>query len=253
MKRTGIIVLVLLFYLQMSKPSLGQADVNGAARSVPPVLVTDKSGETASEDVVATAPVPDPAAVEELKQYFELLQKNSEYYADPKFRKKMTRHEYIDLIAYKPNFGKKIWLKGWTVEDIEKMIGLFGLKIGSKEYQLTALELTERVAPFVKKHLANSDINYDYWAERFEEFGRTYVNPSKAGKEKNYFQVADYQNGNYVVVHATKPFKRKMAYFISEDHDLIIKVLLRYQVEDEREEEKSVARDPVEQTNNKDE
>jgi len=181
--------------------------------------------KAAVEDI---EPEPEAAKVKELKDYFEKLQNNPEYYGDPKFRKKLKRHEYMRLIEYKPNFGKKVWVKGWKLSDIKKKLKVFGKKVKSRKYLLSALEIADEVAPYVDEQLKDTDIDYEVWAERFEEFGRTYVNPSKAGKEKTRFEIVDFQNGNFIVVQAKKPFKRKMAYFIAEDYDSIIKVLLDY-------------------------
>jgi hypothetical protein len=231
MKRSAISVLMLMVLI-------GQ-----------PMFVSAEQAEDVSEEIsgitgeqaVVTAvpaekPAPDPGKVKQLMEHFDSLQDKPQYYGDPKFRKKMKRHEYTPLIKYKPNFGKKVWVKGWKLKDIEKKMELFGEKNRIREFRLSALEVAEEVAPFIKDRLKDSEIDFEYWAERFEEFGRTYVNPSKAGKKKTYFQVADYQNGNFLVVQATKPFKRKMAYFISEDHDLIIKALLDFKEDDGEKE-----------------
>lgn len=236
MKKT-IFALVLLvcvlalpmFGLAQEAEKSAEAFMETAKQPVlPPAEETIETEGEAGPGVEPAVPAPDPELVKQLKDYFYPLQNDPQYYADPKFRKKLKRHQFMPLIKYKPNFGKKVWVKGWTLKNLNKKIEWFGREIRAEEYKLSALEVADEMAPFVRKSLEGSDIDYEYWAERFEEFGRTYVNPSKAGKKETYFKVVDCQNGNYIVVQATKPFKRKMAYFIAEDYDLIIKVLLDY-------------------------
>ncbi len=178
--------------------------------------------------------VPDSDMVSKLKAYFEPLQENSQYYGDRRFRKKLRAFEVNKIKSYKANFGKKIWVKSWTLKELKKKMPMFGRKIIKKKFYLTAIEVAEDVAPYLKKELANTDVDFDTWSNKIEEFGRTYVNPEKAGKKKCRIEVADYQNGNYLMIQATKPFTKKMIYFIGEDNNVIVEKLLAYKTREER-------------------
>ncbi len=171
---------------------------------------------------------PNKEKAESLKKYFEPIQLFPEYYSDRKLRLKIPDHKVNEYSSYKANFGKKIWIKAWEYADVLGKISDFGTEIQRKKYRLSAIEVAEDVAPFVKKTLKGSRIDIVSWAERLEEFGRTYVNPDNAGKIKCDIEIVDYQNGNWIMIKATKPFKKEMIWFVSEDNDDIIKAALKY-------------------------
>lgn len=197
-------------------------------------LTTDPACEDGTCTLKETVLSPDAAKVSQLNEYFEPLQDNPEYYGDRKFKTRLRDFEVNKIKSYKANFGKKIWVKSWTMDDVSEKLPLFGKKISVRKFYLTALEVAEDVAPYLRKELINSNVDFDAWAQKIEEFGRTYVNPEKAGKQKCHIEVADYQNGNYLMIQATKPFTKKMIYFIGENQNIIVEKLLEYKTREDR-------------------
>lgn len=196
-----------------------------------------KAGETVQVSTPSAPPPPDQEKVQELKEYFEPLQNNPQYFVDRKMRKPANPQDIKKLKDYKPNFGKKIWVKSWELDDIKQKKDLFGQLIEKKNYKISAIEVAEDVSKYLNKELANTNIDIDTWAKRIEEFGRTYVNPDNAGKKLCNIVVADFQNGNYLQIEATKSFNdSKMCYFIGEEYDVIIKSLLKYKTRKQRGE-----------------
>ncbi len=225
MKKICLMIFVALVVFGMSVYAQG------------PVAVT--SGETANVAKPVVPAAPDEEKAQELKEYFEPLQDNPQYYVDRKMRKKAKPQDIKKLKDYKPNFGKKIWVKSWKSTDIKKKIALFGEKIRKRKFRVTAIEVAEDVAKYLTKELQGTNVDVELWARRIEEFGRTYVNPDNAGKKKCKIVVADYQNGNYLQIEATKSFKsKKMCYFIGEEYDVIIKTLLKYKTRKQRKKGK---------------
>jgi hypothetical protein len=211
--------------MKLGKNMQLQKAVSGSEAAQPPCSDTD----------VIKA---DPVKVKALNDYFLPLQKQPKYYGDRRFRRLLRPWQVEELAKYKPNFGKKIWVKAWTFKDMMKKKKLFGKLIGKKVFYITAIEVADDVAPYMKKELEKRGFkDFERWAKRFEEFGRTYVNPDKAGKMKCHIEVWDFQNGNFIIVEATKHHRKKMAYFVSEDNDVIIKAALGYKTRAERKKE----------------
>ncbi|MCK5687012.1 hypothetical protein KAJ27_22935 [bacterium] len=215
MKKICLLIFIAFFVFGVSAYTEGAVSVN--------------AGETANVSLPNTLLEPDTEKVQELKEYFEPLQDNPQYFVDRKMRKKANFQDVKKLKSYKPNFGKKIWVKSWEYKDIKKRMKLFGEKNRKRKFRVTAIEVAEDVAKYLTRELENTNVDVELWAKRIEEFGRTYVNPDNAGKKKCRIVVADYQNGNYLQIEATKSFKnKKMCYFIGEEYDVIIKTLLKY-------------------------
>ena len=180
---------------------------------------------------IATASVaPDQNSVSSLNKCFEPLQENPQYYGDRRFRKLLPPHKVNKLKSYNANFGKKIWVKAWTIKDFKSKKKLFGKLLSTRKLKITAVEASDELTPYMRNALKNSNIDFEKWTERIEEFARSYVNPGNAGKIPCDIKVYDYQNGNIVVIKATLLHNKKMVYFVGEGKDDVIKALLKYKI-----------------------
>lgn len=175
---------------------------------------------------------PEPDNMKKVDDYYSPLQDNPEYYSDRKCKNKINMARSVDLIKYKPNFGKKVWMKSHDAESLKKMRKYLGKIISKKKFMLTALEIGEKVYPHVKEYLKDSNIDIDSWTDKFEIWGRTYVDPSRGGKKRSKFIAIDFQNGNFLIVSPRRGNKK--CYFISEKYDSIIKSILSYTPSNEK-------------------
>lgn len=174
---------------------------------------------------VAT-PGSDTASVATLDAYFNPIQDNPEYFSDRKCKKPLPLDKARTLTKYKPNFGKKIWVKSHLADDIKAKANLLGALQAEKTYTMTALEIADHVAPHLQRQLTGTGIDYQEWADTFEKWGRTYVDPSQGGNKLSTFVVQNYQNGNFLILQPkTGP---AVCYYIAEKYDAIIKGMLSY-------------------------
>jgi hypothetical protein len=102
-----------------------------------------------------------------------------------------------------------------------------------RDYQMSALEISDHVAPHLKSKLAGTDIDYNKWADTFEKWGRTYIDPANGGSKLSSFSLLDCQNGNFLILDP-KNSNTKVVYYIAEKYDAIVKAMLTYKPMNER-------------------
>jgi hypothetical protein len=169
---------------------------------------------------------PEPDKVKYLDNYYLPLQENPQYYSDRKCKNLVINAYAVDLIKYKPNFGKKIWMKSHDADSLREVRKYLGQKLAQKNFQLSAIEIADHVYPHVKDYLKDTNIDIDSWSDKFEIWGRTYVDPADGGKRRSHFIALDFQNGNFLVVSPRRG--QKKCYYISEKFDSIIKAIISY-------------------------
>lgn len=211
-----------------------QAVVDKTAASSEQAAGNEEAGDEAGDDeatladTVRTGTVlpSEPASVARLDNFFNSIQDIPEYYSDRKCRKKTDSQTAQDLIRYKPNFGKKIWIMSHFADSIEQYAVDLGDLYASRTYKMSALEIEENVAPHLEEYLKDKDIDFQKWADTFEKWGRTYVDPSSGGKKRSTFIVKDYRNGNFLIL---KPRRGKqVCYYIAEKFQEIVNGMLTY-------------------------
>lgn len=168
----------------------------------------------------------DPSAVSALDAYFNPLQDNPEYFSDRKCKRALPLDKARTLLKYKPNFGKKIWMKSHLADTVKAKADLLGPMVSEKTYTMTALEIADKVAPHLETQLKGTGIDYQEWADTFEKWGRTYVDPSQGGNKLSTFVVQDYQNGNFLILQPKTG--AAVCYYIAEKFDPIVKGMLSY-------------------------
>lgn len=177
-------------------------------------------------------PAPEPSSVKALDNYLNPLQDTPEYYGDRKCKNPLNPSEVNKLIRYNPNFGKKIWMKSHTLNDLKNLKKYLGTLISRKNYRMSALEISDHVAPHLKKSLEGTNIDYSSWADTFEKWGRTYVDPAQGGSKLSDFTILDCQNGNFLILNP-KNSSNKVIYYIAEKFDPIVKAMLTYTPQNE--------------------
>jgi hypothetical protein len=186
-----------------------------------------------SFNICSADPAPDSASVKALDSYLNPLQDNPEYYGDRKCKVPLNPAEVNKLIRYNPNFGKKIWMKSHTLNDLKKLKKYLGKLLTRKNYRMSALEISDNVAPHLKASLEGTGIDYNKWADTFEKWGRTYVDPAQGGSKLSDFSLLDCQNGNFLIL-TPKNSSTKVVYYIAEKYDPIVKAMLTYTPKNEK-------------------
>jgi len=163
-----------------------------------------------------------------LNEKFLPLQEHPKYFYDKWYRKPVEKHKFSQLMKYKPNFGKKIFMKSWSFKDIKKYKKYFGKMIKAREFKIKAIDVEKKIAPYLKKEIDKlsyknfTKFEFERWKDRFENWARSYFDTRNAGKINNKILVFDGEYGNFVKL-AGKVF------FIEEKFQEVVDVLLKYE------------------------
>lgn len=182
-----------------------------------------------------------PKNMKALDDRFLPLQKAQIFYGDWKFKNRLTFIKARDLVRFKANFGKKVWTGSHTKKDIKKASKLLGTLVDSKDYSMSAMEIGKDVGPFLEDYWHKIDFKGKAkirsekkdWADRFELWGRSFVDLNRMGNTRCSFRLEDYENGNFLMIKPKKGSKW-MAWYIPEKYDAIVKGLLAYETRLER-------------------
>jgi hypothetical protein len=189
--------------------------------------------------------VQSPKNMKSLDNRFLPLQKNQIFYSDWKFKNRLSFIEARDLVRFKANFGKKVWTGSHTMRDVKKASDLLGDLLGSKRYSMSAMEIGKEVGPFLEDYWHDVDFDgkaimkaeKEDWADRFELWGRSFVDLNRMGKQRCTFKLEDYENGNFLMIKPKKG-SQWMAWYIPEKYDALVKGLLKYETRIERSKSK---------------
>jgi hypothetical protein len=178
---------------------------------------------------------------QDIDKIFLPAQENQVFYKDWKLKEKLTFIEAKDIISFKANFGKKVWVGSHSEEDIKAAEHFLGRLENKKNYSMSAVEIGKEVGPFLEDYWKKVDFQgkaqmkeeKKEWAQRFELWGRSFVNLNRMGKQRSFFTLLDYERGNFLLVKPKKG-STMMAWYFPEKYDALIKGLLKYETQIER-------------------
>ena len=166
---------------------------------------------------------PDTVKQKKLEKKFLSLQDNPQYFRDSKCRKKVNSWEVKRLVKKVENFGKKIFMKSWTIQDMEKNLPLFGKIAHKRKFNYFPEEIADGIAPYIDREVKKLEISekekteFDDWFEVYKRWGLSYF----CFSDRNLMVIVDGQNGNYFQLG-------KKAYFIKEKYQKLIDMIMRY-------------------------
>jgi len=167
-----------------------------------------------------------------LEKKFGKLQEKPEYYYDKWYRKRVVRYRLRELLKYKPNLGKKIFMKSYSEREFRRNIKLFG-KVKERVFIVSAIDIKDDLAPYINHEMKKlsygkvSKYEFEDFKDKFQNWGYSYFDLRHRGKIKNKLVVGDGEYGNFI-------FLNKKAFFIKERYQDIIDILMKFKEGDGR-------------------